>query len=186
MLLVGFVGGLGVGAGIPASTRVRLGRWQVTAAGGMAGGFVIGAVTKLIGLDAFSLLFGRSPSGMTGPAEGAILGAAVGLAVWLARHWALSGRKSALFGGASGAIAGLFVPLLGGHLLGGSLQELTHEFAGARFRLGAIGRMWGEQGFGRMSEISTAAIEGCLFGFRVAGALAVQRRAADERAARGD
>ena len=73
-------------------------------------------------------------------------------------------------------MAGLLVPLLGGHLLGGSLNLLARGFPDARFRLDAIGSLLGENGFGRVSEALTATIEGGLFGLCVAGALGVARK----------
>lgn len=173
---VGAVAGLGVGCGIAASGRVPLNKWQVSTAGGMIGGLVIGGVAKLVGLDAFSLLFGRSPELMTGPAEGALLGAAIGLAVWFARDRSLSVGMSSAVGGMAGAGAGLLIPLLGGHLLGGSLNLLTERFPDARFRLDFIGHLLGEQGFGQLSEIVTSTIEGGLFGLGVAGAMALVMR----------
>jgi hypothetical protein len=122
------------------------------------------------------LLFGRSPVGMTGPAEGALLGAALGFAAWIALSRRLAIGGAAAIGGLAGGVAGLLVPLLGGHLLGGSLDLLARGFPGARFRLDAIGALLGESGFGRVSEALTATLEGGLFGLCVAGALTLARQ----------
>src|SRR5206468_5867972 len=83
-IAVALIGGAGVAFGIMLGKRLGGGAWWASAIGGAAGGFFVGAAVKLLGLDAFSLLLGRSPQGITGPTEGAILGAAVGLAAWLA------------------------------------------------------------------------------------------------------
>ncbi|UIJ44398.1 transcriptional regulator [Sphingomonas cannabina] len=174
-VLIGLVAGLGVGGGIAVARLMPSDRWQWSTAGGMVGGLAIGGIAKLLGLDAFALLFGASPSGMTGPAEGALLGAALGFATWISVDRQLEFGGSAAVGGLAGGAAGLLVPLLGGHLLGGSLNLLAHGFAGARFRLDAIGALLGEEGFGRVSEALTATIEGGLFGICVAGALALGR-----------
>jgi DNA-binding winged helix-turn-helix (wHTH) protein len=175
-VLIGFTAGLGVGAGIGAASLIPSDKWQWSTAGGMLGGFAIGGIVKLLGLDGFTLLFGRSPVGMTGPSEGALLGAAIGFAAWIARNRQLSLVSSATVGALAGGGAGLLVPLLGGHLLGGSLNLLTRGFPGARFRLDLVGSLLGENGFGRMSEAVTATIEGGLFGLCVAGALALARK----------
>jgi len=175
-VLIGFTAGLGVGGGIAAASLIPSDKWQWSTAGGMFGGLAIGGIVKLLGLDGFALLFGRSPEGMTGQAEGALLGAALGFAAWAAVSRRLSLGRSATVGGLAGAIAGLLVPLLGGHLLGGSLNLLARGFPGARFRLDAIGALLGESGFGRTSEALTATIEGGLFGLCVAGALALARK----------
>lgn len=158
-VIVGLLGGLGVGAGVAAARSIRSGGWQASAAGGMVGGLAIGAIAKLIGLDAFALLFGRSPAGMTGPAEGALLGAALGLAAWIAHRRRLGLGAAATVGGLAGGLAGL----------------LAREFPDARLRLDALGALLGENGFGPVSETVTAAIEGGLFGLCVIGALTLAR-----------
>lgn len=175
-VLLGLTAGLGVGGGIGAASRIPSDEWPWSTAGGMFGGLAIGGMTKLLGLDAFALLFGQSRIGMTGAAEGALLGAALGFAAWIAARRRLSWGRSAAVGGLAGALAGLLVPLLGGHLLGGSLHLLAQRFPEARFRLDAIGALLGENGFGRGSEALTATLEGALFGLGVAGALALARR----------
>jgi len=175
-VLIGLTAGLGVGGGIAIASLIPSDRWQWSTAGGMLGGLVTGGIVKLLGLDAFALLFGRSPDGMTGPAEGALLGAAVGFAAWVVLNRRFAVGRSAAIGGLAGAIAGLLVPLLGGHLLGGSLNLLARGFPDARFRLDAIGALLGENGFGSVSEALTATIEGTLFGLCVAGALAIARK----------
>lgn len=177
-VLIGLAAGLGVGAGIAAAGLLPGNQWQWSTFGGMFGGLAIGGITQLLGLDAFALLFGQSRIGMTGPAEGALPGAALGLAAWIAAIRRLAWGGSAAVGGLTGGAAGLLVPLLGGHLLGGSLDLLARRFPEGRFRLDAIGSLLGENGFGRGSEALTATIEGALFGLCVAGALALARQRA--------
>lgn len=177
-LLLGLVGGAGVGFGVAATgwRSGRLGPWSV--AGGAAGGLLVGAVVKLLGLDAFNLLLGQSPGDITGAPEGAVLGAAVGLAAWLASR--LSPRRGIAVAGLSGAGAGVLIAVLGGRLLGGSLDLLVRHFPGSRLRLDPIGALLGESGFGPVSRDVTSGLEGALF---VAGVVAamilVQRRKAD-------
>ena len=179
-VLIGLIAGFGVGSGISAASSMSVERWQWTTSGGMLGGLAIGGITKLLGIDAFTLLFGRTLAGMTGPAEGAFLGAALGFAAWIVLNRRLAFHRSAAVGGVVGGFAGLLVPLLGGHLLGGSLNLLARRFPDARFRLDAIGSLVGENGFGRVSEAFTATIEGGLFGVCVAGALALARGRPDK------
>jgi DNA-binding winged helix-turn-helix (wHTH) protein len=168
---LGLAAGLAVGGGIAAAGLVPSDEWHWSTAGGMLGGLAIGGCAKLLGLDSFALLFGRSPVEMTGPAEGALLGGALGLAAWIALRRQLSVGRGAVVGGLAGGMAGLLVPLLGGHLLGGSLNLLAREFPEARFRLDAIGSLLGESDFGRASEVATATLEGALFGLCVVAAL---------------
>ena len=173
--LLGLAGGAGVGAGIAVGQFAPSPKWQWSAAGGMFGGIAVGALARLLGLDAFELLFGHAPAQMTGAPEGSLLGVALGAAVWVARTHRLTFARSAATGAVAGGMAGLLIPVLGGHLLGGSLNSLTANFAGARFRLDGIGRLFGEASFGRLTELGTATLEGALFGLCVAGALARTR-----------
>lgn len=172
---IGLAGGVGVGLGIAAAEFVPSRKWQWSAAGGMFGGLMVGAIAKLIGLDAFHMLVGYAPEHITGAAEGALLGVAVGLGVWLARRAATFVRGLA-WAGATTALAGILIPLFGGKLLGGSLDLLERQFPDSRFRLEPIGALLGENGFGPVSQAVTGGIEGLLFGVGVAGAIVLAER----------
>lgn len=166
-VLIALVGAAGVSFGI-AAARVRGGGLYWHVAGGALGGLVVGGVVKLLGLDAFNLLLGQSPGNITGSLEGAVLGGAVGLGVWLGeRIW-----RTALVG----LVAGMAIPALGGRLLGGSLDLLAGVFPQSRLRLDQIGRLFGEDGFGRISQIITGGIEGMLFATCIAYAMLLARR----------
>jgi DNA-binding winged helix-turn-helix (wHTH) protein len=173
-LLVALVGGGGVAFGIAAAGLARSRLWRI--AGGAAGGLIVGAVVKLLGLDAFNLLFGQAPAGITGATEGLLLGAGVGIGVWLADRIA-SPRRAAAIAALMGAAAGVVIALTGGRLLGGSLALLAAEFPQSRLRLDAVGALFGESGFGPVSHVVTAGLEGALFaGGLVAAMLFAQRR----------
>lgn len=176
--LVGLTGGAGVGFGVAASVFAahRRGVWCVL--GGAAGGMVVGAVVKLVGLDAFNLLFGQSPQTITGAPEGALLGAAVGLGVWIATRngSALSSRRRIAVGGLIAAAAGALIPVLGGRLLGGSLAGLADRFPDSRLRLDPMGGLFGESDFGLISQIVTGGLEGLLFGSCVVAAMMITHK----------
>lgn len=176
--LVALVGGAGVSFGIAAGFAVRRpGQWAV--AGGAAGGLLVGALVKLLGLDAFNLLFGQSPGPITGAPEGALLGAAVGLGAWLARRRPdLSPRRVVALAGGLGAAAGALIGLLGGRLMGGSLDLLTRQFPASRLRLEPIGALFGEDGFGRLTRVVTGGAEGLLFAACIVGAMLLAGRLA--------
>ena len=177
-MLVAAIGGAGVAFGIAAAGLVRRPGWHWTVAGGAFGGVLVGAFVKLLGLDAFTLLLGRSPGDMTGAPEGAILGAAVGLGFVLAARRAKL-RVGVLLAGLCGAVAGLLIPLLGLHMMGGSLDLLANRFPGSRLRLDGLGALAGESGFGPVSHMVTGALEGALFaGCVVVAMLWWQRRTA--------
>lgn len=173
-IAVALIGAAGVSYGIAAagfSSDRRLG-----IVGGALGGLAVGAIVKLIGIDAFALLIGRSPGDITGPLEGVLIGAAVGLGAWLAGSRLRRGvAAAALAGGAAGAL----VPLLGRPMMGGSLDMLARRFPGSRLRLDHIGGLFGESGFGPISQVVTGALEGALFGGCIVGALILARRSLD-------
>jgi len=177
-ILVALIGAAGVAFGIAAVGSVKRpwSEWNIL--GGAAGGLIVGALTKLLGLDAFNLLFGQAPGDITGATEGLILGAAVGLGTWLAAR--PSGvprlRHGVALSALAGGIAGAIVPMLGGRLMGGSLALLADSFANSRLRLDQIGQLFGEQGFGPISQSVTGCLEGALFAGCVVGALILAQR----------
>lgn len=172
-VLVAALGGAGVGFGIAAAGLAGDRRWMV--AGGTIGGLVVGAVVKLLGLDAFALLFGRSPGDITGAAEGALLGGAVGFGAWLANNGE-GVRRGVTLAGLAGGAAGVLTPLLGGRMLGGSLALLAETFPTSRLRLDPIGALLGEDAFGPVAQIVTGGLEGALFGGCLIGAMLLARR----------
>lgn len=179
-ILVALVGGAGVAFGIAAADFARARRWHRIVAGGAVGGLVVGGAVKLLGLDAFNLLLGQSPGDITGAPEGAVLGGAVGLGSWLGARWGgHSLRRAVAAAGLVGVVAGMLVPLLGGRLMGGSLDLLARHFPASRLRLDQIGGLFGESGFGPVARLVTGALEGGLFAACIAGAMLLARRDID-------
>jgi len=173
-ILMALIGGAGVSFGM-AVARLFTPRTAWLVAGGAGGGLLVGGVVKLLGLDAFNLLFGQSPGDITGPFEGLILGGAVGVGAWLARG-SSSLRRSIIIAGLAGGAAGLSIPLLGGRLMGGSLDLLARQFPYSRLRLDHLGAMFGETGFGLISQVVSGALEGALFAGCIVGAVGLARR----------
>ncbi|WP_326525863.1 winged helix-turn-helix domain-containing protein [Sphingomonas sp.] len=175
-ILVALLGGAGVSAGIAASGLLPGRAFRLSIAGGALGGLVVGAVAKLLGLDAFNLLLGRSPGDITGAGEGLVLGGAAGLGFWLAVRGAAPLARQVAIAGGIGAMAGLGITLAGGRLLGGSLDLLARGFPESRLRLDQVGALFGETGFGPAAQAVTGALEGGLFAAFVVGAILVARR----------
>ncbi len=171
------IGGLGVALGIAAAGQISGRPWQFATIGGALGGLAVGGIAKMLGLDAFNLLLGRSLGDFTGPVEGLILGGGVGLGAWLAfRGRQRSARRTAAIAALSGAAAGMVIPLLGGRLMGGSLDLLASAFPGSRLRLGEVGNLFGEAGFGPITQVVTGGLEGALFAGCIVGAMAIAWR----------
>jgi DNA-binding winged helix-turn-helix (wHTH) protein len=174
-VVVALMGGAGVSFGIAASGLLPGRRWRWSIVGGAAGGLVVGAIVKVLGLDAFNLLVGHSPGDITGAREGVLLGGAVGFGIWLGSRgtqmrWT---RRSVIAAAIAGGAAGCFIPLLGGRLMGGSLDLLARNFPHSRLRMGQIGAALGEHGFGPISHVVTGCLEGALFGACIVGAMVV-------------
>lgn len=174
---VATIGGAGVSFGIAAAGFAQGRHWLWSVIGGGGGGLIVGAIVKLLGLDAFNLLFGQSPGDITGAAEGALLGGAVGLGAWFgSRSPALPLRRGVAMAALAGGAAGITVPLLGGRLMAGSLDLLARGFPSSRLSLDQIGSLFGEPGFGPLSQIVTGCLEGALFGGCIVGAMIIARR----------
>src|SRR6185503_17936936 len=176
-IAIALLGGAAVSFGIVIGDRLVPGAWWGRIAGGGVGGLIVGAAVKLLGLDAFTLLFGHSPAGITGAFEGLVLGCGAGLAAWLGvRSGTARLRRSmaaaALIGGAAGAV----IALLGGRLMAGSLDLLARAFPDSRLRLDQISALFGETGFGPLTRLVTSCLEGALFSACVVGAIILGQR----------
>lgn len=171
-LLIALVGAAGVSFGIAVGLS-RNGDWRWTVGGGALGGLMVGGVVKLLGLDAFKLLLGQTPGNITGALEGAALGGSVGLGIWLGGR---NGRIRLWPAALIGCATGMAIPAVGGRLLGGSLELLADIFPQSRLRLDQIGALFGESGFGKISQIVTGGMEGMLFATCIAFAMLLARR----------
>jgi len=169
--VIAFLGGAGVAFGISLSGHPSV----ISITGGAAGGALVGAFVKLLGLDAFALLFGQAPGDITGAPEGLALGGAVGLGLLLASR-VTSLRIGMGIAALCGGGAGVAITLSGGHMMAGSLDQLARRFPDSRFRLDSIGALFGEAGFGPVSQGVTGALEGALFGGCLVGTMLLARR----------
>lgn len=181
--LVGSAGGAGVSFGIAAAVsfaRSHRALWTVSGAAG--GGMAVGAVVKLLGLDAFNLLLGRTPGDIAGAPEGLLLGGAVGLAAAIVAAGSGSLRRGVAIATLAGASAGVLISLIGGRLMLGSLDAVAQSFPGSQLRLEPIGALFDERGLGPLGHAVTSGLEGALFGGCIVGAMLLARRAIDGKA----
>lgn len=162
-ILAAALAGFAIGSGIAAAHRIAGPKIAATALGAAFGGLVVGAAAKLLGIDAFSVLLGKAPVGIAGGFEGLVLGGAIGIGSHLSiarvRSWpSISG--AALMGGLAGAI----LPLMGGKLMGASLDALSEAFPESPLNIDSLGRWFGEDHFGPISQIVLGAFEGFMLG----------------------
>ncbi|QIK79547.1 transcriptional regulator [Sphingomonas piscis] len=175
-ILVALLGGIGVAFGIVLAGRGGSLFSVRSVVGGALGGLIVGAIVKLLGLDAFNLLLGQSPGDVTGGPEGLVLGAAVGLGGWAGQRRFGTLRGTASVAALTGGTAGLLLGLMGGRMMGGSLDLLGRTVAGSRLHFDRLGAVFGEPGFGIVSRSVTGALEGALFsGCLVAGLILASR-----------
>ncbi|WP_411290968.1 winged helix-turn-helix domain-containing protein [Sphingorhabdus sp.] len=177
-VLVALIGAGGVSFGIASARLFNPNKWTAMIVGGALGGFVVGGLVKLLGLDAFNIVLGQSPTQITGALEGAVLGSATGLGLWLSKRATFS--QSLIYriwpAAGVGAIAGALITAAGGRLLGGSLHALAELLPQSQLRLDRIGAAFGEVGLGHISQIVTGGFEGMLFAACVSGAILVAER----------
>lgn len=169
-MLAAAIGGLGVATGIGLAHRFAGRSAFSTLCGAAAGGLLVGTAVRLIGADAFTVLLGKAPQAMGGGLEGLLLGAAVGLGLHFpdgrARRWPSVGGAAA-----AGFAAGAILPLLGGRLMGSSLDALADAFPGSPLDIDALGRWFGEDELGLVSQVGLTAFEGLTFGAALALAI---------------
>jgi DNA-binding winged helix-turn-helix (wHTH) protein len=175
-LAIALLGAAGVSLGIAAAGFTTAYRALWTVVGGAGGGMLVGAVVKLLGLDAFNLLLGQTPGDIAGAPEGVLLGGAVGLAAWLAMRGAASLRRGVATAMLVGGSAGVIVSLLGGRLMLGSLDLLARSFPASQLQLEPIGALFGEDGLGPVGQAVSSGLEGALFGGCIVGAMMLARR----------
>ena len=182
-IIAALIGAVGISLGVAAAGLAPDRRWPWSIAGGAFGGLVVGAFAKLLGVDAFNLMLGRSPGDITGSAEGALLGAAIGLAAWLGQRGPQlrSMVRSIVAAGVAGAVVGAVIPLTGGRMFGGSLDLLARSFPDSRLPLDEIGGLFGEPGFGPLSQTFSGAFEGSVFCACIVAAMMVARRRLSDR-----
>lgn len=162
---VGLVAGLGVGAGLALAARLAPNSRGWLVAGAAIGGAVVGALGELLGVDAFTLLFGRAPSDIAGLPEGLALGLTIGV-ILLVPPSDRDGRRSFIpiaIAVPLGLVSGAIIAFAGGRLMAGSLEMLAEAFGESRIGLERIAAMFGEQGFGPLTLAFTTAFEAMLF-----------------------
>lgn len=175
-VLVGFAGAFGVGLGLSAGRRFGIGAVGI-ALGAAVGGMLVGGATRLLGSDAFTLLVGRAPTGITGGLEGAAIGLALGSGFLLGGgRSAARGWRPVVGAALATAAAGALIAISGGSMMAHSLASVAAAFDQSRLDMAPLGRLVGEPRFGEIARTVLASLEGALFGACVAAALLLARR----------
>lgn len=166
--------GIALGAHL-ANRWLSPGPWAVLA-GTVLGGIVTGAAGRMLMLDGLGLLLGEAQLRVTGPLEGAAMGAAIGLGLLADR----SGRNPygpAIVAGVGGAALAMTLSRFEARFLAGSLDELGARFAGSKLNLDSLALVLGEAEFGATSHVVTGVFEAAVFCACVAAAISRLSRA---------
>lgn len=179
---LGLLAGAGLGLGMAAAMtwRGRADLWIV--AGSTIGGLLVGALGNLVGREGVGLLSGVSVAGVTGPFEGAVLGAAAGFAA-LAALGGYSRPAVMLACVSGGTAAACLIFFSGGTLLAGSLHSLETDLPGMQIAMASIGHLLGEQGLSDSALGIATVLESQLFILAIGTALAGVRNRCQSQAA---
>ncbi|MCW5715910.1 MAG: transcriptional regulator [Bauldia sp.] len=168
--MVGGLGGLGLGLGYGTAAAVN-GHAVLRIAAAALGGFAVGAVSRLLGIDAFNLVLGEGPVGITGGIEGAALSGLIVLGFCIAR-----GDRARILGSAiGGGVAGLVIVAAGGRLMAGSLERIAETFVDSPV-LAPLAPFFADAAFSDWAELLQGGLEGCVFGAGIGVALVTAGR----------
>ena len=185
--LAGFLAGAGIGTGLVAAEAVaRSARAVALIAGAAITGLITGWIAHHGARAVMSGLFGRDIPDMGGPVEGLVLGAATGLGYAIAtrrlaqggmatpRGW--SRARVALITGTVAGLGGLVLALVGGNLVGASLDLMAGTFAGSQVGLEPFARLLGEDRLRPVTKMVVSGLEAFAFGVGVASGLTLRPR----------
>lgn len=175
---LGVLAGAGVGLGMASALALRGKPDAVLVMGGAIGGMAVGAFGATLGRDGIALLTGSLLGPVTGIFEGLVLGAVSGaMSFYVMRHAGPVARLVAPTTMIAGGLAGFFIHITGGKLLGGTLHTLERDLGGTRLSLGRIGLLTGEESFGRTANLVTTVVEAAVFVLAIViAAFAVRHR----------
>ena len=182
LILTGLVAMLGVlaGAGVGVAlglAALRKGAGPVAwTLSGAFGGMLVGAVGQVLAREGVASLTGASIGPVTGILEGLVLGSAAGIAAFIAGHLSRSPLRMIGIGAALGALAGAFIALVDGHLLGQSLMALEAHFPASRLDIAQVGALLGESGFTGRARWTATILEAAVFVAVVATAIGMARK----------
>jgi DNA-binding winged helix-turn-helix (wHTH) protein len=164
--LAGAFGGLGVASGIVFMKHVSYRHshwWSVT--GGVFGGFMMGGLINILGVDILRTLFGQHLTGITGALEGAVIGLGLALGAAMAETFYPKKDVVQILGAALGSMIGaILLTLIEGNLFSGSIEVIAQAFSDSKIHLDTLASIFGEKRFGLISRIILGAMEGFVFG----------------------
>lgn len=164
--LAGFTAGFGVSLGMTSVLAISYRHspyWGI--AGATAGGFIVGGIAHLLGVDILQAIFGQNLSQIAGAYEGAIIGLGLSAGYFLGLTDEKRKKWLTIVLAACGSMLGaILLTIIQGNLFSASLDAVARSFNQSQIDLQPLARLFGEAHFGRLSRLILAAVEGLLFG----------------------
>ncbi|MBN2364668.1 MAG: hypothetical protein EH225_00825 [Calditrichaeota bacterium] len=163
-VLSGSVAGFGVSLGMAASHAISFRHspfWGI--AGAVAGGFIIGGLAHILGVDILRAIFGQNLNQIAGAYEGAVIGLGLSAGYYLGLSHK-NKRLAILLAALGSMMAAVLLTIVQGNLFSASLDAVAHSFSQSQIDLQPLAGMFGESHFGRISRLILGAVEGTLFG----------------------
>ena len=165
-VLSGFVVGFGIAMGMISLKYVgqNHSKWWLVI-GAILGGWIVGGIINIIGVDLFIALSGQKLSGLAGAFEAAVIG--VGLSIGYLISEFFTDHKNwlrILYPALGSMIVAIFLTLIEGSLFSASIEKIAESFIESKIDFQPIANIFGEKYFGQISRLSLAAFEGFIFG----------------------
>jgi hypothetical protein len=164
--LAGLTAGFGVSLGLTTVRAISYRHspfWGI--AGATLGGFVVGGIAHLLGVDILRAIFGQNLSQIAGAYEGAIIGFGLSAGYFLGlRDEKRKKWLSIVLAACGSMLAAIILTIIQGNLFSASLDVVARSFNESQIDLQPLARLFGEARFGTLSRMILAAIEGFLFG----------------------
>ena len=174
--MLGILAGAGIGVAVGLAALRDGAGWRAWTSAAALGGAIVGSLGQVLAREGVASLTGAAIGPVTGILEGLVLGAAAGLAGFLSADRAMSVARTVGSAALIGGLAGGFIALVGGRILGVSLLTLQAHFPASQLNLGATGALFGESGFLAVTRVATSIVEAAVFVVAVALAIRLAHR----------
>ncbi len=174
--MLGVLAGAGIGVAVGLAALRDGAGWRAWTSAAALGGAIVGSLGQVLAREGVASLTGAAIGPVTGILEGLVLGAAAGVAGFLSVDRAMSVAKTAGLAALIGGLAGGFIALVGGRILGVSLLTLQAHFPASQLNLGATGALFGESGFLAVTRVATSILEAAVFVVALALAIRLAHR----------
>jgi len=165
-VLSGFFVGFGIAFGMTGLKIIgqRHSKWW-SVVGAILGGWIVGGIINVLGVDFFVALSGQNISGLAGAFEAACIGFGLSVGYLISEKSNSQKKWLKIFYPALGSmIVAIILTLIEGSLFSASIEKIAESFIESKIDFKPIANLFGEKYFGEISRLSLAAFEGFVFG----------------------